>query len=276
MQDKDGYKGASGLACKLENVDCTNWINVVSLSLLQYSSRDVIQNPQCVRTFKNDWVRKKKILIPVESSIYILLLLLYIFLCVKVTYIYTHTLIPSTYNHASASTTMDRVPAVPDLHADIWGDRSQAHQFGLWTHCLQDVPEQVAPKGLSLWPDGHQHRHRAATCQHSPVAAGGRPGKTLRLCVFGTMLSGLWLRFKSTTLSQSRCCCQPMVKDNNVGMRFVFCLVKLQRYTSRPRLKDVFCNNRTWAALQRCTRAITWFAHSLEIPFMSHTPVVEQ
>ena len=29
-------------------------------SLFQHSSRNVIPNPQCVRTFKNNWVRKKK------------------------------------------------------------------------------------------------------------------------------------------------------------------------------------------------------------------------
>lgn len=109
--------------------------------------------------------------------ILILLLLLDFFSVLNLTPL--HTLFPLTYNHASASTTMDGVPAVPNLHTDIWRDCSPAHQLGLWTYCLQDVPEQVTPKGLSLWPDSHQHRHRAATCQYSPVAAGGRPGKSV-------------------------------------------------------------------------------------------------
>lgn len=123
-----------------------------------------------------------------DSSGIFLIYYYYIFLSVKA-YIHLHThptstpatLVPSSFNHASASPTMDRVPAVPDLHADIWGDCSSAHQLGLWTYCLQDVPEQVAPQGLPLRPDSHQHRHRAATCQHSPVAAGGRTGEWCEL-----------------------------------------------------------------------------------------------
>lgn len=114
------------------------------------------------------------------------------FLCVKShIYIYTHiphtpdTFVPSPFNHASASPTMDRVPAVPDLHADVRGDGSSPHQFGLWAHCMQDVPEQAAPQGLSLWPDGHQYRHRAVACQHCPTTTGGGTGETWEweLCV---------------------------------------------------------------------------------------------
>ena len=40
---------------------------------------------------------------------------------------------------------MDRVPAVPDLHADVRGDCPPAHQPGLRAHRLQNVPEQAAP-----------------------------------------------------------------------------------------------------------------------------------
>lgn len=133
---------------------------------------------------------------------HIYIIIRFFFSVLKLTYNYT--LVRSSYNHASASTTMDRVPAVPDLHTDIWRDCSPAHQLGLWTHCLQDVPQQVAPQGLSFWPDGHQHRHRAATCQHGPVAACGRPGKN-HACV-GTFVFGNSLPNISRWLDEQGAC----------------------------------------------------------------------
>lgn len=172
------YSDSYAKLFKLLNV-YTILINFSFFLFFQYSSRDVIQYPQCVNTFKNDWVRKKNNswfqwnLPYIYISIYN-----YIFFLFVNSYSPLYTPISLTYNHASASTTMDRVSAVPNLHTNIWGDCSTAHQLGVWTHSLQDVPEQAAPKGLSLWPDSYQHRHWAVTCQHCPVAACGRPGKT--------------------------------------------------------------------------------------------------
>lgn len=78
------------LTCMQKNwIPIGDWHNFNShcLSLLQYASRDVIQNPQCVRTFKNNWVRKKNSWFQWNLS-YILLLVF--FSVLKLKYIYTH------------------------------------------------------------------------------------------------------------------------------------------------------------------------------------------
>lgn len=83
------------------------------------------------------------------------------------------------YN-ACTSSTMDRVFTVPHMHPDVRGDSASAHQSGLRPHCLQDVPQQASSQGLSLWPDGHQHRHRAAARQLGPATAGWGSGEAFR------------------------------------------------------------------------------------------------
>lgn len=82
---------------------------------------------------------------------------------------------------ACTSSTMDRVFTVPHMHPDVRGNGAPAHQFGLWPHRLQDVPQQAAPQSLSLWPDGHQHWHRAAARQLCPATAGWWSGEAFRL-----------------------------------------------------------------------------------------------
>lgn len=72
---------------------------------------------------------------------------------------------------------MDRIFVVSNMYTNIRRDGAKAHQPGLWTHCLQDVPEQAAPKSLSLRSDRYQYRHRAATSELCPASTGGGSGK---------------------------------------------------------------------------------------------------
>lgn len=71
---------------------------------------------------------------------------------------------------------MDRIFVVSNMYTNIRGDGAEAHQPGLWPHCLQDVPEQAAPKSLSLRSDCYQYRHRAAPSELCPASTGGGSG----------------------------------------------------------------------------------------------------
>lgn len=88
---------------------------------------------------------------------------------------------------ACTSSTMDRVFTVPHMHPDVRGDGASAHQSGLRPHRLQDVPQQAAPQGLSLWPDGHQYWHRAAARQLGSATAGRGSGEAFQPCLLSSI-----------------------------------------------------------------------------------------
>jgi len=71
-------------------LECLQRFNYLCLSLSQHSSRDVIQNPQCVRTFKNNWVRKTNSWFQWNLP-YIYIIIRFFFSVLKRTYIYIHT-----------------------------------------------------------------------------------------------------------------------------------------------------------------------------------------